>query len=625
MKKKLYQINHLYLPKDDIDVSVLDITLACAIVRECCDLDESQVKWLNSLRDVRNRVSEDQFQIQWDILETAVIGLAGNVGEFFKKEQKKQIRSIQEEFSTDYLKDILQETDTYRMTRSLKQTLLELIDAENVVLPAIHEADKVSALNTASESVGIIRGQFTNSSCWRVGQNFIMTVWHGIEQQIRGHDNKMNEHKLKDMTVEFCNKKRFNIKPSIVYQSKELDTVVLQIDAASRNLPPPFTKFAIVDPEKDDGALVHLIAYSEKKQIHFDVELWNPSLTRIQSLKEFCASKYKIIENYDNDYDELLHKNRLVVKCQFEHGASGCPGLMLTHNNNEPHVVLMFARGFPNFYYRRSFARERRKFPRSKLFQQGISLCSIYNDIKTRNPQLCEQIFEYEIVCLFKTLKMKIHATEPDVDDISSGFIPANIETIQKILCKLHKEHMSFFCCSHESIICVECVCSNHIKCPDILTVTRAAKYGLSSLIDSTEQKLNGLNKNVDFLMQKQITILKKIDKQWCCTMRGIVENRTSHFDIETETEKDLKGKRSHCFNHVKNITRELNEIKQKIDFTSQDLQNKKSIEKHDQAFCHLHDIKLELESIETRLNHIQCQVFQFNWISEFKKNREYV
>lgn len=137
---------------------------------------------------------------------------------------------------------------------------------------------------------------------------------------------------------------------------------------------------------------------------------------------------------------------------------------------------------------------------------------------------------------------MKIHATEPHVDDISSGFIPVNIETIQKILCKLHKEHMSFFCCSHESIICVECVCSNHIKCPDILTVTRAAKYGLSSLIVSTEQKLDGLNKNVDFLMQKQITILKKIDKQWCCTMRGIVENRTSHFDIETETEKDIKG-----------------------------------------------------------------------------------
>ncbi|XP_063396216.1 uncharacterized protein LOC134680871 isoform X2 [Mytilus trossulus] len=392
-----------YLPKDDIDVSVLDITLACAIVRECCDLDESQVKWLNSLRDVRNElahtaeVSEDQFQKLWDILETAVIGLAGDVGEFFKKEQKKQIRSIQEEFSTDYLKDILQETDTYRMTRSLKQTLLELIDAENVVLPAIHEADKVSALNTASESVGIIRGQFTNSSCWRVGQNFIMTVWHGIEQQIRGHDNKMNEHKLKDMTVEFCNKKRFNIKPSIVYQSKELDTVVLQIDAASRNLPPPFTKFAIVDPEKDDGALVHLIAHIEKKQIHFDVELWYPSLTRIQSLKEFCASKYKITENYDNNYEELRHKNRLVVKCQFEHGASGCPGLILTHNTNEPHVVLMFARGFPNFYYRRSFARKRQKFPRSKLFQQGISLCSIYNDIKTKNPQLCEQIFEYEM------------------------------------------------------------------------------------------------------------------------------------------------------------------------------------------------------------------------------------
>ncbi|XP_076107268.1 uncharacterized protein LOC143075649 isoform X2 [Mytilus galloprovincialis] len=279
-----------YLPKDDIDVSVLDITLTFAIVRACCDLDESQVKWLNSVREVRNKlahtseVSEDQFQIQWDILETAVIGLAGNVGEFFKKEQKKQIRSIQEEFSTDYLKDILRETDTYRMTRSLKQTLLELIDAENEVLPAIHVAGKVSALNTASESVGIIRGQFTNSSCWRVGQNFIMTVWHG------GRDNKMNEHKLKDMTVEFCNKKQYKIISSIVYQNKELDTVVLQLDAASKNLPPPLTKFAIVDPEKDDGALVHLIAYSEKKQIHFDVELWNPSLTRIQSLKEFCAS-----------------------------------------------------------------------------------------------------------------------------------------------------------------------------------------------------------------------------------------------------------------------------------------------------------------------------------------------
>ncbi|CAC5386874.1 unnamed protein product [Mytilus coruscus] len=627
-----------YLPKHNVDVSVLDITLTCSIVRACCDLDESQVKWLNSVREVRNKlahtseVSKDQFQIQWDILETAVIGLAGNVGEFFKKEQKKQIRSIQEEFSTDYLKTILRETNTFMMTGSLKQTLLELIDAENAVLPAIHVADKVSALNTVSESVGIVRGQFINSSCWRVGQNFIMTVWHGIEQQIRGHDNNMNENKLKYMTVEFCNKKQFRIRPSIVYQNKELDTVVLQLEATSRNLPPPLTKFHIVDPENDDGALLHLIAYplGEKKQIHFDVELWTPTHTRIQILKDFCASKYKFSGNYDNDYDDLLQKDRLVVKCQFEHGASGCPGIMLSHNNNEPHVVLMFARGFPNFYYRRKFSRERRTFPKSKLLQQGISICSIYNDIKKKNPQLCRQIFEYQtiidfcLVCKRGNVETNTIATEPEpCHDISSAFIPANTETIQTSLCELHKEHSSFFCCSHELIICIECVCSNHIKCPDILTVTRAAKYGLSSLIDSTEQKLDGLKKNIDFLMQKQIIILKKVDKQCCMiqkTMREIVENRTLHFDIETEPEKDLQRKRSLCFDHVKNIIRELNEIKQKIVFTSQDIQNKKSIENQDHAFCHLHDIKTELERIENRINLIQHKVFKFNWISELRK-----
>jgi hypothetical protein len=75
------------------------------------------------------------------------------------------------------------------------------------------------------------------------------------------------------------------------------------------------------------------------QQMNHDVELWNPTEEMVQSLETFCKD-----EGYCYGYAELDKTDRLVVKCEFEHGASGCPGVVIL-NDNHAYLVTMFLRG----------------------------------------------------------------------------------------------------------------------------------------------------------------------------------------------------------------------------------------------------------------------------------------
>jgi hypothetical protein len=51
--------------------------------------------------------------------------------------------------------------------------------------------------------------------------------------------------------------------------------------------------------------------------------------------------------------------------------------MLVVLGDNQPYLVTMFLKGFPDFYYSRLFKGEKKKmFPKSKLFQQGSSLLS---------------------------------------------------------------------------------------------------------------------------------------------------------------------------------------------------------------------------------------------------------
>jgi hypothetical protein len=114
----------------------------------------------------------------------------------------------------------------------------------------------------------------------------------------------------------------------------------------------------------------------------------------MQSLETFCRDKGYEYEGYA----ELDKTERLVVKCQFEHGASGCPGVVVL-GDNQVYLVTMFLKGFPDFYYSRLFKGEKKeKFPKSKLFQQGVNIGAIYEDLE-KNPtyaHIFEDIFKIQ-------------------------------------------------------------------------------------------------------------------------------------------------------------------------------------------------------------------------------------
>ena len=203
----------------------------------------------------------------------------------------------------------------------------------------------------------------------------------------------LNEITLKEVKIKFdytgsgdCDESNiFEIEPKVLYHNETLDTAILRLKPNDKvvTFPPPFRRLDhFLIPAKDEDQTIYLIGHPDGSplRVNLDVGLWNPTDERMQSLQTFCRDK-----GYENGYTELDKSERLVVKCQFEHGASGCPGVVVL-DDNQLYLVTMFLRGFPDFYFSKLFKGEqKKKFPKTKLFQQGVNIRAIYEDLK-KNP-----------------------------------------------------------------------------------------------------------------------------------------------------------------------------------------------------------------------------------------------
>ena len=185
----------------------------------------------------------------------------------------------------------------------------------------------------------------------------------------------------------------FEVEPEVLYRNETLDTAILRLKPNGKvvTFPPPFRRLNhFLIPAEDEDLTIYLIGHPDgsSQRVHLEVGLWNPTEERMQSLETFCRDKGYEYEGYA----ELDKTERLVVKCQFKRGASGCPGVVIL-NDNQAYLVTMFLRGFPDFYYNRLFKEgKKEKFPKSKLFQQGVNIGAIYEDLK-KNPTYAH-IFE---------------------------------------------------------------------------------------------------------------------------------------------------------------------------------------------------------------------------------------
>jgi hypothetical protein len=189
----------------------------------------------------------------------------------------------------------------------------------------------------------------------------------------------------------------FEVEPEVLYHKETLDTAILRLKPNSKvdTFPPPFRRLHhFLIPAEDEDLTIYLIGHpgGSPLRVNLKVGLWNPTEKRMQLLETFCRDKGYEYEGYV----ELDKTERLVVKCQFNRGASGCPGVVVL-DDNQVYLVTMFLKGFPDFYYRRLFKEEKKKmFPKSKLFQQGVNIRAIYEDLK-KNPtyaHIFEDIFK---------------------------------------------------------------------------------------------------------------------------------------------------------------------------------------------------------------------------------------
>jgi hypothetical protein len=206
--------------------------------------------------------------------------------------------------------------------------------------------------------------------------------------------------------------KIFEVEPEVLYCNETLDTAILRLKPNGKvvTFPPPFRLHYFLIPAEDEDLTIYLIGHPDgsRQRVNLDVGLWNPTEERMQSLETFCRDK-----GYEyKGYAELDKTERLVLKCEFEHGASGCPGVVVL-GDNQVYLVTMFLKGFPDFYCSKLFkGEEKKKFPKSKLFQQGVNIRAIYEDLK-KNPMYAH-IFED----IFKK-------QNPPVNTGPSGIIPS--------------------------------------------------------------------------------------------------------------------------------------------------------------------------------------------------------
>lgn len=209
------------------------------------------------------------------------------------------------------------------------------------------------------------------------------------------------EQDLKNIKVDFDyilekSSTFFKVEPRVLFMDDSLDVAVLQLKHDNKlQLPPPLKMFERLYSKQDEDKHIYLISHNKgvKKEVNLGIGLWNPTEKRKEDLKDICK-KY----GEPDGYKELDRKDRLIVQCDFVGGASGSPGIVIY--NNVAHVVFVYIRGFPSFYYKQQFPEEqRRKFPKDKLLQQGVNIGCLFDTMSKNavNLTLRNEIFPVEV------------------------------------------------------------------------------------------------------------------------------------------------------------------------------------------------------------------------------------
>ncbi|CAC5416068.1 unnamed protein product [Mytilus coruscus] len=340
----------------------------------------------------KNRISEGQIAgiiVGVVILETVAVAVALFVLRCWRRRKKRNIGF--EDGNENYANKVVPLID-----KGENSSKKEIITETTITCVAT-----MHVLTEVSKSVGYITGMKGSGTCWRVGNNKIITAAHVVKENIwntvRG---VLFEEDLNKFQVDFDyiiekSPRCFKVEPRVLFMDESLDVAVLQLKPDNqKQFPPPLKMFDRLNSQQDEDKPIYLISHNkgEIKKVNSRIGIWDPTEDRIKDLEKVCQKYGK-----PNGYKDLDKKDRLVIQCEFVGGASGSPGIVIY--NNVAYVVFVYIRGFPSFYYSQHFPeKDKRTFPREKLFQQGVNIGDLF-DTMSKNAvhfKLCNEIFPEE-------------------------------------------------------------------------------------------------------------------------------------------------------------------------------------------------------------------------------------
>ncbi|XP_052091081.1 uncharacterized protein LOC127727978 isoform X2 [Mytilus californianus] len=290
---------------------------------------------------------------------------------------------------------------------------------------AIHSFETLNVLTEVAKSVGHIIGPKKSGTCWRVGDDKIITAAHVVVDNIWNQMIKTNfEQDLEKFRVDFEyiskeSSSPFKVEPRVLFMNESLDVAVLQLKPdEKKQFPPPLKTFHVLNPEKDEDKQIYLISHNQSKQkeVNSGIGIWKPTEKRLQNLEKFCQQYGE-----ENGYKGLDRKDRLVIKCDFVGGASGSPGIVIL--DSVAYVVLVYIRGFPSFYHNQQFSEEqKRTFPIDKLFQHGVNIGNLFDTMSTgvyirlRNEIFPEEALKLEQIKMQHQLAITGDKTSSNTD-----------------------------------------------------------------------------------------------------------------------------------------------------------------------------------------------------------------
>lgn len=89
-----------YVAIENIDVKMIDITLANYIIQKCGKRELGIDNWMRQIHEVRNEIfhtsdiqeiTDDRFNREWETLKGSILGIASHINSEFEKETEEKI------------------------------------------------------------------------------------------------------------------------------------------------------------------------------------------------------------------------------------------------------------------------------------------------------------------------------------------------------------------------------------------------------------------------------------------------------------------------------------------------------------------------------------------------------